>query len=74
VADLELERTVTAPAGLEAVRRRTPTGDALFLINHTDADVVLPLAGRDLLTGTAHGPRTTVPAGRVLVLHTEDSE
>jgi beta-galactosidase len=74
VTELGLERTVEAPPGVEAVRRRTPDGSALFLINHTEEDAVVPASGTDLLTGTAHGPRTTVPAGRVLVLHTTDSE
>ena len=74
IADLALDRVVSAPAGVEAVRRRMPEGDALFLINHTDEDATLPVAGTDLLTGAAHGPQTTVPAGGVLVLHTEGTE
>jgi beta-galactosidase len=74
IADLGLDRVVTAPAGVEAVRRRMPSGDALFLINHTDADATVPASGTDLLSGTVHGPQTTVPAGGVLVLHTEGTE
>lgn len=71
IAELGLDRAVAAPPGIEAVRRRTPTGDALFLINHTDTDAIVPVAGTDLLTGAAHGPETTIPAGRVLVIHTD---
>jgi beta-galactosidase len=71
IADLGLDRAVAAPAGVEAVRRRMPAGDALFLINHTDADATVQVSGTDLLSGSVHGPQTTVPAGGVLVLQTE---
>lgn len=49
------------PPGVEAVRR----GDHVFVINHTDDDVALPLSGADLLTRT---DVDRVPAGGVVVV------
>jgi len=72
IAERAVPRTVTAPPGLEAVRRVRDDGSAfLFLLNHTDGDVVLSAAGTDVLDGTVHGPDTVVPAGRVRVLREE---
>lgn len=54
-------------AGVEAVRR----GPALFLLNHTDAelDVLVPAAGTDLLTGAQMSDgRVRVPATGAVVL------
>jgi hypothetical protein len=44
------------PEGVEVVRRHDGTSDRwLFVINHSsDQDVVVPVAGRDLLTGAVH--------------------
>lgn len=63
LAAASLTPEAEVPRGVEAVRRRSPAGDAswLFLLNHTAAEVTLPAAGHDLLTG-----RTTPAAGLTL--------
>jgi beta-galactosidase len=53
------------PAGVEAVRRVGDGGSFLFVLNHTDASVPVPVAGTDLLTGERDRP---VPPGGVVVL------
>jgi beta-galactosidase len=68
IDELTLPRTVAAPAGVEAVRRCTDTGDVLFLINHTADDAEIAVAGTDLLTGQDTGPSTLVPAGQVVAV------
>jgi beta-galactosidase len=56
-------------AGVEAVRRRHPSGASyLFLINHGPEDVIGPGTGTDLLTGAAFDGRVLVPARGVVVL------
>jgi beta-galactosidase len=57
-----------APAGLEAVRRRGPDADYLFLLNHGAGPAPVGAAGTDLLTGRAHDGLVTVAAGDVVVL------
>uniref|UniRef100_A0A942Y9T0 Beta-galactosidase n=1 Tax=Neobacillus citreus TaxID=2833578 RepID=A0A942Y9T0_9BACI len=72
IEERAIPRTVTAPPGLEAVRRVADDGAAfLFLLNHRDDDVVVAATGTDLLDGCEHGPETVVPAGRVRVLREE---
>jgi len=57
------------PAGLEVVVRTHHNGGRiLFLLNHSTADVSIPLSGVDLLTGQQH-ESARVPAGGVVVLH-----
>jgi beta-galactosidase len=68
IAELALPRTVEAPAGVEAVTRRTETGDVLFLINHTSDDAEIAATGVDLLTGNVTTDTTRVPAGQVVAL------
>ncbi|WFR68710.1 beta-galactosidase trimerization domain-containing protein [Curtobacterium flaccumfaciens] len=69
VEERAIARTVTAPPGLEAVRRLRQDGTGiLFLLNHRTDDVILSAAGTDLLDGSGHGPETVVPAGGVRVL------
>ena len=54
------------PPGCEAVRRVGDDGSSyLFVLNHTDEQVTVPVSGTDLLTGTALAP---VPAGGVAVV------
>ncbi len=69
IEELDLPRALVAPAGVEVVRRRTTTGDAVFIINHPAEAASLEISGTDLLTGTGVGPTTTVDAGRVAVVH-----
>jgi beta-galactosidase len=72
VEEQAVPRTVTAPPGLEAVRRVGPDGSAfLFLLNHRAEPVTVVASGTDLLDGSVHGPETVVPAGRVRVLREE---
>ncbi len=56
------------PRGCEAVRRIGDSGSYLFVLNHTDEQVTVPVSGIDLLTGTALAP---VPAGGVAVVREE---
>jgi beta-galactosidase len=58
---------VGLPSGVEAVRRTGERHSYLFLINHTDADVSVPAAGVDLLTGRVGDP-ARVAAGAVAVV------
>ncbi len=55
------------PAGVEAVRRRSPDASYLFVLNHTGEDVTVEAAGTDLLTRMAAN-RLQVPAGGAAVL------
>ncbi|WP_240347712.1 Beta-galactosidase C-terminal domain [Curtobacterium sp. 24E2] len=72
IEERALPRTVTAPPGLEAVRRVHDDGSVfLFLVNHRADDVTVVASGTDLLDGSGHGPETVVPAGRVRVLREE---
>ena len=57
-----------APAGLEAVRRRSEDGSWLFLLNHGAEDAMVAARGHDLLTGEAVDGTATVAAGGVAVL------
>ncbi|MBF4609213.1 beta-galactosidase [Curtobacterium sp. VKM Ac-1393] len=72
IEERALPRTVTAPPGLEAVRRVHDDGSVfLFLVNHRADDVTVVASGTDLLDGSGHGPETVVRAGRVRVLREE---
>ncbi len=55
------------PAGVEALRRVGGSASYLFCINHTDADVPLPAAGVDLLSGRSAETHTVVAGGVVVV-------
>ena len=57
----------TAP-GVEAVLRRGPDADYLFLINHSAHDVETPARGLDLVTGDTVDNIARVPAGAVRVI------
>lgn len=58
------------PPGVEAVRRLAEGRSWLFLINHTDAAVDVPVTGHDLLGG-AGGPLVRLEAGGATVLREE---
>ncbi|MER5704745.1 beta-galactosidase [Micromonospora sp. NPDC002296] len=57
-----------APAGVEAVRRRSARGSWLFLLNHTDRPHRVPAAGLELLTGATVTTAVQVPAGGAAVV------
>jgi beta-galactosidase len=54
--------------GVELVRRTGDDRSYLFVLNHTDEDVILPWHGTDLLTGTTHEEAFRLPAGGAVVL------
>ena len=60
------EAPLRAPAGVEVVRR----GDAIFLLNHTEEAVTVPLskAAESLLDGRRHDGEVELPAGGAEVL------
>jgi beta-galactosidase len=62
--------TVEGPPGVEAVRRKTEAAYFLFLLNHNKGavEVRLPNPGRDLLTGTEHGPNLVLDSLEVAIL------
>ncbi|MEU4400012.1 beta-galactosidase [Micromonospora orduensis] len=57
-----------APPGVEVVRRRDGERTWLFVLNHTGAEIRLPVAGVELLTGARYAGELTVPAGEVAVV------
>lgn len=54
--------------GVEIVRRASADHSFLFVINHRDHPVRVPVRGVDALTGTAHDGHVTVAAGDVAVI------
>ena len=61
----------TRPDGVEAVRRRGPDADYLFLIDHSGNGTEIPAHGLELLTGKPVHGSVTVPAGGVAVVREE---
>lgn len=61
-------RLAPVPAGVEVTERTSPDGATrwLFVVNHTDADVPIDVAGHDLVADAAFGG--TVPARGVAVV------
>ncbi|MET7613648.1 beta-galactosidase trimerization domain-containing protein, partial [Streptomyces seoulensis] len=57
-----------AAEGVEAVRRTGPQGSYLFLVNHTDDDVTVPVRGTGLLDAEVTASGALVPAGGVVVV------
>ncbi|MGW5306176.1 beta-galactosidase [Streptomyces griseoluteus] len=57
-----------AAEGVEAVRRTGPGGSYLFLVNHTDDDVTVPVRGTGLLDAEVGDSGALVPAGGVVVV------
>ncbi|HUH07833.1 MAG TPA: beta-galactosidase [Egibacteraceae bacterium] len=69
VDEAGVSAVVEAPAGVEAVRRRSPDGTThLFLINHNDADAKVAAKGTDLITGESAEGSVRVPARGVAVV------
>ena len=56
------------PAGVEAVRRRTPDASWLFVLNHGEDDAQVAVSGHDLVADRPVGPTAQLPAGGVLVI------
>ncbi|WP_349259813.1 beta-galactosidase [Jatrophihabitans sp.] len=66
LADAAVEPTVEGlSGGVEAVRRTDGRAAWLFLLNHTDATVPIPVRGTDLLTGAR--PAELPPGGVAVV-------
>ncbi|WP_037767002.1 beta-galactosidase [Streptomyces sp. 142MFCol3.1] len=63
-----LRAAAEVPEGIEAVRRSGPDASYLFLVNHTDDSVKVPVEGVDLLDATGYGSTTEIPAGGVAVI------
>ncbi len=59
---------VTAPSGVEAMRRRGPSGSYLFIINHGAETVHVATKGFDLVAQRSAERRISVPAGGVAVI------
>ncbi|HET6968856.1 MAG TPA: beta-galactosidase [Ornithinibacter sp.] len=57
-----------APAGVEVVRRSSPSGSWLFVLNHTDEDCEVPASGHDLVTSTDVGPLLRLAARTAAVV------
>ncbi|GAA1925239.1 beta-galactosidase [Streptomyces sodiiphilus] len=58
------------PEGVEAVRRAGDGHSYLFLVNHTDTDVTVPVGGT-VIHGCAAGPGAAIPAGGTAVVREE---
>jgi beta-galactosidase len=59
------------PAGVEAVRREHDERSWLFVLNHTDVGVDVPVTGHDVLADAAvHGALTVGPGSVAVVLET----
>lgn len=56
------------PAGVEIVRRRSPTASYLFVLNHTDDEVSLPASGLELLDDVKVDGELRVPPGGCAVV------
>ncbi len=62
------------PPGVEAVRRRDDATSWLFLVNHTDASVEVPVEGHELLGDLAVAGRLTLRPGGVAVVRETDRD
>ncbi|MFI9169920.1 beta-galactosidase [Streptomyces lincolnensis] len=70
IEDAGVDARADLPRDVEVVRRTGESGTYLFAINHTAADVKVPLEtdGTELLTGERAAGRLPVPAGAVRVV------
>jgi beta-galactosidase len=73
-ADSGVDAIPPARPGVEMVRRVGDGSSYLFLLNHTDEEVVLPVGGTDLLTDTTHRDELRLDAGGVAVLREHQQE
>ncbi|MEV1315146.1 beta-galactosidase [Micromonospora arborensis] len=74
VAEAGVRPAAPAPSGVEVVRRRDGDRSWLFAINHTDAEVRLPVTGVELLTGARCAGGLTLPAGDVAVVREDQTD
>lgn len=74
VAEASVRPAAPAPSGVEVVRRRDGDRSWLFAINHTAAEVRLPVAGVELLTGVRCAGELTLPAGDVAVVREDRTD
>ena len=56
------------PRGVDAVRRRSPGGSWLFLLNHTQTHHPVTTTGHDLVRDAPAGPGSTLAPGAVAVI------
>jgi beta-galactosidase len=70
LAEADVQPPLQAPSGVEALVRKGPAGEYLFLLNHNAETVAvnLPRPMTDMLTGKLLNRTVGVPAYGVLVL------
>ncbi|MGZ4774070.1 MAG: beta-galactosidase [Oryzihumus sp.] len=68
LSDAGVEAPVEAPPGVEQVRRVGDSASYLFLINHGDGPVSVPVTGHDLVSATDVDGRLELAAGGVAVI------
>ena len=73
LGDAGVRRGHALPTGVEVVTRTTGAEDFVFVLNHTEQPVVVPVPGTDLLTG-ATARETAVGPGGVAVIATPATE
>ena len=70
--ELGIVPVVHAPKGVEATVRENENGSFLFLLNHTQAKVIVSVerAGEDILTGKEYlsGDDLEIPSAGVVIL------
>jgi beta-galactosidase len=64
-----VEPVAVVPDGVEVVRRVGPDRSFLFVLNHTDDPAVVPVAGRDLVSGAEPTATLTVPSRGCALVH-----
>jgi beta-galactosidase len=68
ITESGVQPAAVAPAGVEVVRRRSADHSYLFVINHTERDAQLDVAGTDLLTGARCNSDLHVASGEIAVI------
>ncbi|MFF0876539.1 beta-galactosidase [Micromonospora aurantiaca (nom. illeg.)] len=71
LAETGVRPPVSAPAGVEVVRRRSADRSWLFVVNHTTEPARLAVSGVELLGGARCDGELEVPAGEVAVVREE---
>ncbi|MQS07175.1 beta-galactosidase, partial [Streptomyces alkaliphilus] len=69
-AEAGLRRVAAVPEGVEAVRRIGGNRSYLFLLNHTDTEITIPVEGT-VIHGSASGSHAVLPAGGTAVVREE---